>query len=185
MISPISSLAHFFIIGIILSFLFHITLVPVVIDLASGLDEYLESVHDAVISEQFVLDEVLQILAIRITKRFIFLFRASKIALKVPSVSDCRPFLAKCLYGSFRFFTFVYNSKVGLNFYNKSFPNAKDFDNNILYFPFINNLILITPHKVIFKEPFDPVQGLPFEQRDYLKDLFDLKSKAISIKLNV
>jgi len=122
---------------------------------------------------------------ISVIKRFVSLLCAGRVALKVPGVGNCRPFLAECLYGSFRFLTFVYDSEVSLDFYDKSFSNAKDFDSGVFCFSFVDDLILITSHKVVLKESFDPVQGLPFEQRDCPKDLFGLGSKAVSIELDV
>ena len=184
-VPTVSSLAHSLVIEIILSFLFHVTLVPIVVNLTSGLDECFESVHSAAVSEQFVLDKVLQTFAICVTKRLISPFYAGKVALKVPGVSGCQPFLAKRLYGSFRFLTFVHDSEVGFDFCDKSFPSVEDFDGGVFCFSFVDDLILITPHKVVLKEPFDPVQGFSFEQRDCPKDLFSLGSKAVSIELDV
>ena len=122
---------------------------------------------------------------ISVIERFVSLLYADKIALEIPGVGGCRPFLAECLYGSFRFLTFIHNSKIGLDFCDKSFSSAKDFDNGVFCFSFIDDLILITSHKVILKKPFDPIQGLPFKQRDCPKDLFSLGSKAVSIKLDI
>ena len=80
-----------------------------------------------------------------------------KIALEILGISSCQPFLIKCLYSLFCFLTFVHDFKVSLNFYNKFFSSAEDFDDNIFCFSFVDNLILITSHKVILEESFDSI----------------------------
>ena len=51
MVLTVSFLAYSFVIRIILFFLLHVTLIPVVIDLTSGFDKCFESIRGAAVSK--------------------------------------------------------------------------------------------------------------------------------------
>ena len=79
----------------------------------------------------------------------------------------------------------IYNSKVGLDFFEEPILGLEYLDYNILYFLFINLSLKVSIVKVVFKESFNLVYSLSFKQGNYLKYLLYFRLELVSIKLDI
>ena len=83
--------------------------------------------------------------------------------LEVPSIGCCWSFLSQRLDSLFYLFLFVYNSKIGFDFFKESILYLEYLDSGILYFLFVNFSPKVNIVKVIFKEPLDLIYSFSFK----------------------
>ena len=79
----------------------------------------------------------------------------------------------------------IYNSKVGLDFFEEPILGLEYLDYNILYFLFVNLPLRVNIVKVVFEESLDLVYSLSFKQGNYPKYLFYFGLESVSIKLDI